>query len=54
MKKLVIALLLSLALAVSASAQEVPAQKSDRLFQVALLQSLMQGEYDGVVTVGEL
>ena len=27
---------------------------SDRLFQVALLQSLMQGEYDGVVTVGEL
>ncbi|MBQ7593601.1 MAG: acetolactate decarboxylase [Synergistaceae bacterium] len=28
--------------------------KSDRLFQVALLQSLMQGEYDGVVTVGEL
>ena len=28
--------------------------RSDRLFQVALLQSLMQGEYDGVVTVGEL
>ena len=28
--------------------------KSDKLFQVALLQSLMQGEYDGVVTVGEL
>lgn len=28
--------------------------KSDRLFQVALLQSLMQGEYDGIVTVGEL
>lgn len=27
---------------------------SDKLFQVALLQSLMQGEYDGVVTVGEL
>lgn len=28
--------------------------KSDRLFQVALLQSLMQGEYEGVVTVAEL
>ena len=28
--------------------------KSDRLFQVALLQSLMQGEYDGVITVCEL
>ncbi|MBR0074165.1 MAG: acetolactate decarboxylase, partial [Synergistaceae bacterium] len=28
--------------------------KSDKLFQVALLQSLMQGEYDGVITVGEL
>lgn len=28
--------------------------RSDRLFQVALLQSLMQGEYDGVITVGEL
>lgn len=28
--------------------------KSDGLFQVALLQSLMQGEYDGIVTVGEL
>ncbi|MBQ9564586.1 MAG: acetolactate decarboxylase [Synergistaceae bacterium] len=28
--------------------------ESDKLFQVALLQSLMQGEYDGVVTVGEL
>lgn len=54
MKKLVIALLLSLALAVNAPAHEVPAEKSDRLFQVALLQSLMQGEYDGVVTVGEL
>ena len=28
--------------------------KSDQLFQVALLQSLMQGEYDGIITVGEL
>ena len=27
---------------------------SDKLFQVALLQSLMQGEYDGIITVGEL
>lgn len=58
MKKLVIAVLLLFALAMNASAHEVPAQKneqkSDRVFQVALLQSLMQGEYDGVVTVGEL
>ena len=28
--------------------------EGDGLFQTALLQSLMQGEYDGVVTVGEL
>lgn len=28
--------------------------KSDGLFQVALLQSLMQGEYDGVITIKEL
>ncbi|MBR0221015.1 MAG: acetolactate decarboxylase [Synergistaceae bacterium] len=28
--------------------------ESDGLFQVALLQSLMQGEYDGVITVKEL
>ena len=28
--------------------------KSDRLFQAALLQSLMLGEYDGFVTAGEL
>ena len=27
---------------------------SDKLFQVALLQSLMQGEYDGMISVGEL
>ena len=55
MKKLFIAsLLLLFVFAVNVSADEVPAQKSDRLFQVALLQSLMQGEYDGVVTVGEL
>lgn len=27
---------------------------SDELFQTALLQSLMQGEYDGVITVKEL
>ncbi len=53
MKKLVIAALLSWALAMNVSAQEVSEQKSDRLFQVALLQSLMQSKYDGVVTVGE-
>ena len=28
--------------------------RSDKLFQVALLQSLMQGEYDGMISVGEL
>ena len=54
MRKFVVAALLFVILATNASAHEVPAQKSDRLFQVALLQSLMQGEYDGVVTVGEL
>ncbi|MBQ7593084.1 MAG: acetolactate decarboxylase [Synergistaceae bacterium] len=27
---------------------------SDKLFQVALLQSLMQGEYDGMLSVGDL
>lgn len=54
MRKFVVAALLFLILAMNTSAHEVPAQKSDRLFQVALLQSLMQGEYDGVVTVGEL
>ena len=27
---------------------------SDALFQTALLQSLMQGEYDGVITVKDL
>ena len=43
--------ILILAAAVSVDAAGI---KSDKLFQVALLQSLMQGEYDGVITVGEL
>ena len=36
----------------SASAQDTP--DADVLYQVALLQSLVQGYYDGIVTVGEL
>ena len=37
MRKLVVAALLFVILATNASAHEVPAQKSDRLFQVALV-----------------
>ena len=51
MRKFLIVLLL-IALLNSCSYGET--LKSDRLFQVTLLQSLMQGEYDGIVTVGEL
>ena len=50
MKKIFSAALLIMMIFVSA----VFAEKSDKLFQVALLQSLMQGEYDGVVSVKEL
>lgn len=49
MKKLVIAALL-LVFAMSASAQEVTAEKSDRLFQVALLQSLNKPLNDALKT----
>ena len=54
MRKLsfLLSVVLSLGLLVSSSYGETT--KSDMLFQVALLQSLMQGEYDGIVTVGEL
>ena len=54
MRKLsfLLSVVLSLGLLVSSSFGETT--KSDMLFQVALLQSLMQGEYDGIVTVGEL
>lgn len=52
MKK-ILAVMLVVMLSVSCVfAQET--EKSDQLFQVALLQSLMQGEYDGIITVGEL
>ena len=50
MKKFVSVLLISLVLGIAGLAYAA----SDKLFQVALLQSLMQGEYDGIVTVGEL
>ncbi len=53
MKKLfaiVVVLVLTLSSAVCADS----GVKSDRLFQAALLQSLMLGEYDGFVTAGEL
>lgn len=52
MKKILLVVLVVVLSAVCVFAQET--EKSDRLFQVALLQSLMQGEYDGVITVGEL
>ena len=52
MKKFISVLLVVLFFAVPAFSQEEA--KSDKLFQVALLQSLMQGEYDGVITVGDL
>lgn len=52
-KKLFFVLCAVLVLAFALSAGEAGI-KSDKLFQVALLQSLMQGEYDGVITVGEL
>lgn len=51
MKK-VLAVILVLLSAGCVFAQETA--KSDQLFQVALLQSLMQGEYDGVISVGSL
>lgn len=50
-KKIALVLCLALLLAGVVSAESL---KSDKLFQVALLQSLMQGEYDGVITVYEL
>ncbi|MBQ3457794.1 MAG: acetolactate decarboxylase [Synergistaceae bacterium] len=52
MKKTVLTAVLVLSvLSFSAFAGELV---SDKLFQVALLQSLMQGEYDGMISVGEL
>ena len=51
MKKLFLAMLLVLSVFASiAQCNDL----NDKLFQVALLQSLMQGEYDGVITVKEL
>ncbi len=50
LKKLVLALL-AICIFAGAAMSET---KSDTLFQVALLQSLMQGEYDGVITVKDL
>ena len=52
MKKLCAFLLLLLVVAMPTFAQDE--NRSDKLFQVALLQSLMQGEYDGIITVGDL
>ena len=51
MRKLLCAVLL-ISLLGGCAFGEIP--EGDGLYQVALLQSLMQGEYDGVVTVGEL
>ena len=60
MKRLICALAMLCVLALSAcgttqesaAAQDTP--NEDVLYQVALLQSLVQGYYDGIVTVGEL
>lgn len=51
MKKIFLTVLLS---AFVVFASMASGNVSDKLFQVALLQSLMQGEYDGVITVKEL
>ena len=51
-KRLFFIILLLLVISTAAFAQD--GTRSDKLFQVALLQSLMQGEYDGVITVGDL
>ena len=51
MKKIILVFLMVMGLSLSAQTADA---KSDRLFQVALLQSLMRGEYDGVITVWEL
>ena len=55
MKKLFLSVLL---VALLSSGTVVSAEQdtslSDKLFQVALLQSLMQGEYDGVISVSDL
>ena len=53
MKKLLSLLLASLMLTCAAFAGE-PAPERETLFQVALLQSLAQGYFDGVITVGGL
>ena len=48
------------AMTASASAEEdtatsgVSADRADTMYQVALLQSLAQGYFDGIITVGEL
>ena len=54
MKRLiqVLAILCAMALGFCALAED--ATNGDTLYQVALLQSLVQGYYDGIVTVGEL
>ena len=54
MKKLLSAVLFVALLPVFVWGADKGKDKSGRLFQVALLQSLMRGEYDGVITVGEL
>lgn len=51
---LLCALLLSFSACAETSAEEDISQNQDTLFQVALLQSLAQGYYDGILPVGEL
>ena len=55
MKRLFLTVLLvSLLVFSSVASSEQDTNLKDKLFQVALLQSLMQGEYDGVITVKDL
>ena len=51
MKKICLFLVFVLALTVCPSLAE---QSSDSIYQVALLQSLAQGYFDGIITIGEL
>ena len=52
MKMFILALVLILTLTLSVCS--IAGAEGDTLYQVALLQSLAQGHFDGMITVGEL
>lgn len=54
MKMFILALVLILTLTLSVCSIAGADAKTDTLYQVALLQSLAQGHFDGMITVGEL